>query len=161
MEEFVTQQSYVIAERLWADSTEPGLETKSCCEGFPLKAASFPLYSSPCTRTPAPPGAGVHQSVKLLKFTDDTTKWEMNISSITKKAQQRMYFLRQQVQPANLPMMVHFYTPIIESILTSSTTFWYAAATAMDKGRLQHVIGSAEKDPNPNPLSRTCRPPGP
>src|SRR4029434_8180377 len=39
----------------------------------------------------------------------------------------------------------HFYTCIIESILTSSITIWYAAATANDKGRLQRNIRSAEK----------------
>jgi len=42
-------------------------------------------------------------------------------------------------------MMVHLSTAIIESVLTSSITTWYAAATAKDKGRLQCVIGSAEK----------------
>ncbi|KAL6098103.1 uncharacterized protein ACO6RY_13481 [Pungitius sinensis] len=41
-------------------------------------------------------------------------------------------------------MMVHFYTAIIESILCSSITVWYAAATAKDKGRFQCVIRSAE-----------------
>ncbi|KAL6094723.1 uncharacterized protein ACO6RY_16076 [Pungitius sinensis] len=36
-------------------------------------------------------------------------KWELNISSMTKKAQQRMFFLR-QLKKFNLPqtMMVHF-----------------------------------------------------
>uniref|UniRef100_A0AAQ4QSM7 Alkylated DNA repair protein AlkB homologue 8 N-terminal domain-containing protein n=1 Tax=Gasterosteus aculeatus aculeatus TaxID=481459 RepID=A0AAQ4QSM7_GASAC len=73
-------------------------------------------------------------------------KWELNISSITKKAQQRLFFLR-QLKKFNLPktMMVHFYTAIIESILCSSITVWYAAATAKDKGRLQRVIRSAER----------------
>lgn len=57
-----------------------------------------------------------------------------------------MYFLR-QVKKFNLPktMMVHFYSSIIESILTSSITIWYAAATAKDKSRLQCVILFAEK----------------
>ncbi|KAK9517319.1 hypothetical protein VZT92_025201 [Zoarces viviparus] len=70
-------------------------------------------------------------------------KWELNISSITKKAQQRMYFLR-QLNKFNLPktMLVHFYRAIIESILCSSITVWYAAATAKDKGRLQRIIRS-------------------
>uniref|UniRef100_A0AAQ4P2L3 Alkylated DNA repair protein AlkB homologue 8 N-terminal domain-containing protein n=1 Tax=Gasterosteus aculeatus aculeatus TaxID=481459 RepID=A0AAQ4P2L3_GASAC len=73
-------------------------------------------------------------------------KWELNISSITKKAQQRLFFLR-QLKKFNLPktMMVHFYTAIIESILCSSITVWYAAATAKDKGRLERVIRSAER----------------
>ncbi|XP_077947179.1 uncharacterized protein LOC144388805 [Gasterosteus aculeatus] len=73
-------------------------------------------------------------------------KWGLNISSITKKAQQRLFFLR-QLKKFNLPktMMVHFYTAIMESILCSSITVWYAAATAKDKGRLQRVIRSAER----------------
>ncbi|KAK9513181.1 hypothetical protein VZT92_026739 [Zoarces viviparus] len=73
-------------------------------------------------------------------------KWELNISSITKKAQQRMYFLR-QLNKFNLPktMLVHFYRAIIESILCTSITVWYAAATAKDKGRLQRIIRSAER----------------
>ena len=73
-------------------------------------------------------------------------KWELNIDSLTKKAQQRMYFLR-QLKKFNLPrtMMVQFYSSIIESILTSSITIWYAGATAKDKSRLQRVIRSAEK----------------
>lgn len=40
--------------------------------------------------------------------------------------------------------MVYFYTSIIESIHTFSI-IWYAAATAMDKRRLQHIICSAER----------------
>ncbi|KAK3507224.1 hypothetical protein QTP70_011003 [Hemibagrus guttatus] len=42
-------------------------------------------------------------------------------------------------------MLVNFYTVIIESSLTSSITVWFAAATARDKVKLQHVIHSAEK----------------
>jgi len=89
-------------------------------------------------------------------------RWELNISSITKKAQQRM----RQLKQFNLPktMMVHFYTTIIESILTFSITIWYAAATTKDKGRLQPVIGSADEVQGANCLflqdlhaSRTLR----
>ncbi|KAK3570701.1 hypothetical protein QTP86_025018 [Hemibagrus guttatus] len=42
-------------------------------------------------------------------------------------------------------MLVNFYTAIIESVLTSSITVWFAAATARDKAKLQRVIHSAEK----------------
>ena len=73
-------------------------------------------------------------------------KGELNISSLIKKPQQRMYFLW-QLKKFNLPktMMVHFYTAIIESILTSSITIWCAAATAKDKSRLQRIIRTAEQ----------------
>uniref|UniRef100_A0AAQ4RZY3 Reverse transcriptase domain-containing protein n=1 Tax=Gasterosteus aculeatus aculeatus TaxID=481459 RepID=A0AAQ4RZY3_GASAC len=73
-------------------------------------------------------------------------KWELKISSITKKAQQKLFFLR-QLKKFNLPktMMIHFYMAIIEPIFCSSITIWYAAATDKDKGRLQRVIRSAER----------------
>ncbi|KAK3548857.1 hypothetical protein QTP70_021281, partial [Hemibagrus guttatus] len=128
-------------------------------QGCVLSSLLFSLYTNGCTSG--------HQSVKLLKFADDTTliglisdgdesaykdititkelKWEQNIRPLTKKAQQRMYFLR-QLKKFLLPvkMLVNFYTVIIESILTSSITVWFAAATARDKAKLQHVIHSAE-----------------
>ncbi|KAM4552747.1 uncharacterized protein PAE49_016129 isoform 1-T1 [Odontesthes bonariensis] len=73
-------------------------------------------------------------------------KWEPTISSLTRKAQQRMYFLR-QLRKAKLPaqLMVQFYTAIIESILCSSITVWYPGASARDRHRLQRVVRSAEK----------------
>ncbi len=51
----------------------------------------------------------------------------------------------QQLKMFNLPktMMVYFYTTIVESVLTSSITIWYAAATA--KGGLQRNHCCAEK----------------
>ncbi|TWW53899.1 hypothetical protein D4764_0249140, partial [Takifugu flavidus] len=42
-------------------------------------------------------------------------------------------------------MLVQFYTAIIESILTSSITVWYAGTTARDRLRLQRVVRAAEK----------------
>ena len=54
-------------------------------------------------------------------------KWELNISSLTKKASYGS-----------------FYTAI-ESILPSSITIWCTFATAKDKSRLQLIIRTAEK----------------
>ena len=104
-----------------------------------------PAPPNPITLSDAPV-----DSVESIRFLgtiiSQDLKWELNIISLTKKAHQRMYFLR-QLKKFNLPkaMMVNFYTSIIESILTSSITIWYAAATAKDKSRLQRVIRSAEK----------------
>uniref|UniRef100_A0AAX7V5F4 Reverse transcriptase domain-containing protein n=1 Tax=Astatotilapia calliptera TaxID=8154 RepID=A0AAX7V5F4_ASTCA len=89
-------------------------------------------------------------SVESFRFLGTTItqdlKWEPTITSVIKKAQQRMYFLR-QLKKFNLPTrtMMQFYTAIIESILTSSITVWYAGATIRDKQRLQRVVRSAEK----------------
>ncbi|XP_078103936.1 uncharacterized protein LOC144516479 [Sander vitreus] len=106
-------------------------------------------------KNPAPPApitlcGSTIDTVESFRFLGTSIsqdlKGELNISSLVKKAQQRMYFLR-QLKKFNLPktMMGHFYTAFIESILTSSITIWYAASTAKDKGRLQRVIRSAEK----------------
>ncbi|TWW79772.1 hypothetical protein D4764_10G0008020 [Takifugu flavidus] len=73
-------------------------------------------------------------------------KWEPTISSLIKKAQQRMFFLR-KLRKLKLPprMLAQFYTAIIESILTSSITVWFAGATVRDRLRLQRVVRAAEK----------------
>uniref|UniRef100_A0A1A8C8J6 Alkylated DNA repair protein AlkB homologue 8 N-terminal domain-containing protein n=1 Tax=Nothobranchius kadleci TaxID=1051664 RepID=A0A1A8C8J6_NOTKA len=73
-------------------------------------------------------------------------KWETNINSILKKAQQRMYFLR-QLRKYGLPqeLLIIFYTAAVESILCSSITVWFGSATKMDKCRLQRIIKTAGK----------------
>ncbi|XP_078801091.1 uncharacterized protein LOC144991141 [Oryzias latipes] len=85
-------------------------------------------------------------SVLFLGITQDL-KWEPSISSLLKKVQQRIYFLRQLKKAAGPDdeMMVQLYTAIIESILTSSITVWYTGATTRDINRLQHIVYSAEK----------------
>ena len=104
-----------------------------------------PAPPTPITLCDSPVATVEHFRFLGTTITEDL-KWELNISSLIKKAQQRMYFLR-QLKKFNLPrtMMVNFYTSIIESILTSSITIWYAAATERDNNRLQRIIHSAEK----------------
>ena len=59
-------------------------------------------------------------------------KWGLNIDAL-KKAQKRMYFLRQLRKfKLSRTMMVQFYTAIIESIYTLSITIWFSAATVRD-----------------------------
>jgi len=78
----------------------------------------FRKYAAP----PAPitlcdsPGTAVESFRFLGTIIAQDLKWEQNISWLPKT------------------MMVNFYTSIIESILTSSITIWYAVATAKDKG---------------------------
>lgn len=52
------------------------------------------------------------------------------------ETQQRMDLLKKFILPTT--RMVHFYTTITESILTSSITIWYAAATAKTAAHLPH-----------------------
>ncbi|XP_051931225.1 uncharacterized protein LOC127607140 isoform X2 [Hippocampus zosterae] len=89
-------------------------------------------------------------TVETFKFLGITVsqdmKWEVNTISILKRARQRMYFLR-LLRKHGLPQEVlrQFYTAVIESILCSSITVWFGAATKKDKIRLQRTVRTAEK----------------
>ncbi len=54
-------------------------------------------------------------------------KWDNHIVSIVRKAQQRLYFLR-QLRKFNLPqeLLKQFYSAIIESVLCTSITVWFS-----------------------------------
>ncbi len=71
-------------------------------------------------------------------------KWDNH--SIVKKAQQRLYFLR-QLRKFNLPqeLLKQFYSAIIESILCTSTTVWFSSATKAELRRLRRVVRTAER----------------
>ncbi len=68
-------------------------------------------------------------------------KWDIHIDSIVKKAQQRLYFLR-QLRKFNLPqeLLKQFYSAIIESVLCTSVTVWFSSATKSDLKRLRRVV---------------------
>ncbi len=73
-------------------------------------------------------------------------KWDNHIESIVKKAQQRLYFLR-QLRKFNLPqeLLKQFYSAIIESVLCTSITVWFSSATKSDHRRLWRVVRTAER----------------
>ncbi len=87
-------------------------------------------------------------AVESFKFLGTTIsqdlKWDNHIDSIVKKAQQRLYFLRQL---RNLPqeLLKQFYSAIIESVLCSSITVWFGSATKTDIRRLQRTVRTAER----------------
>ncbi|XP_057186360.1 uncharacterized protein LOC130552196 isoform X2 [Triplophysa rosa] len=89
-------------------------------------------------------------TVESFRFLGSTIsqdlKWESHIDSIVKKAQQRLYFLR-QLRKFNLPqeLLTQFYSVVIESVLCTSITVWYGSATKSDLRRLQRTVRSAEK----------------
>ncbi|TWW53073.1 NACHT, LRR and PYD domains-containing protein 12 [Takifugu flavidus] len=108
------------------------------------KTESHSPFAPPC------PHGLPHHIADSFRFLGTTIardlKWEPTISSLIKKAQQRMFFLR-KLRKLKLPprMLAQFYTAIIESILTSSITVWFAGATVRDRLRLQRVVRAAEK----------------
>ncbi|KAK3564663.1 hypothetical protein QTP86_024528, partial [Hemibagrus guttatus] len=73
-------------------------------------------------------------------------KWDTHIDSIVKKAQQRLYFLR-QLRKFNLPqeLLIQFYSAVIESVLCTSITVWFGSATKSDIRRLQTTVRTAER----------------
>ncbi|KAL0173630.1 hypothetical protein M9458_029598, partial [Cirrhinus mrigala] len=73
-------------------------------------------------------------------------KWDTHIDSIAKKAQQRLYFLR-QLRKFNLPqeLLKQFYTAVIESVLCTSITVWFGLATKSDTRRLQRTVRTTER----------------
>ncbi|KAM9355553.1 BCL2 modifying factor 1 isoform 1-T2 [Pholidichthys leucotaenia] len=89
-------------------------------------------------------------TVDSFKFLGTTIsrnlKWSSHIDTVRKKAQQRLFFLR-QLKKFDLPqeLLVVFYTAIIQSVLCFSITVWFGSATKQDKTRLQRIIKSAER----------------
>ncbi|KAL0202538.1 hypothetical protein M9458_000556, partial [Cirrhinus mrigala] len=82
------------------------------------------------------------ESVSSTKFlgvhiTEDLT-WTTNTMSLSKKAQQRLHFLR-QLKRASLPppILTTFYRASTERVLTSCITVWYGNCSAADRKTLQ------------------------
>ncbi|KAL0186783.1 hypothetical protein M9458_018453, partial [Cirrhinus mrigala] len=73
-------------------------------------------------------------------------KWDTHIDSIAKKAQQRLYFLR-QLKKFNLPqeLLKQFYSVVIESVLCTSMTVWFGSATKSDTRRLQRTVRTTKR----------------
>ncbi len=86
-------------------------------------------------------------STKFLgvHITEDLT-WTSNTKSISKKAQQRLHFLR-RLKRASLPppILTTFYRGTIESVLTSCITVWYGNCCAADRKTLQQTVNTAAK----------------
>lgn len=70
--------------------------------------------------------------------------WTTNTTSITKKAQQRLHFLR-CLKQANLPppILTGFYRGTIESILTRCIFIWFRSASAAYWNSLQRIVEAA------------------
>ncbi len=86
-------------------------------------------------------------STKFLgvHITEDLT-WTTNTMSLSKKAQQRLHFLR-RLKSASLPppILTTFYRGTIESVLTSCITVWYGNCSAADRKTLQRTVNTAVK----------------
>ncbi|XP_051886490.1 uncharacterized protein LOC127578465 isoform X2 [Pristis pectinata] len=83
--------------------------------------------------------------------------WAQHIDTITKEAQQRLYFIRSLRRFGMSPKtLANFYRCAVESILTGCITVWYGGSIVQDRKRLQSVVDSATPSrAQPSPPSRT------
>ncbi|KAL0195034.1 hypothetical protein M9458_008606, partial [Cirrhinus mrigala] len=96
------------------------------------------IDSSAVERVSSTKFLGVH-------ITEDLT-WTTNTMSLSKKAQQRLHFLR-RLKRASLPppILTTFYRGTIESVLTSCITVWYGNCSTADRKTLQRTVSTAAK----------------
>ncbi len=106
--------------------------------GTPLTTPPLTIDSSTVERVSSTKFLGVH-------ITEDLT-WTTNTMSLSKKAQQRLHFLR-RLKRASLPppILTTFYRGTIESVLTSCITVWYGNCSAADRKTLQRTVNTAAK----------------
>ena len=88
--------------------------------------------------------------VDCFKFLGTTISrdlgWVTHVQAIRKKAQQRLYFLRQLKKfGVNKSILVQFYRAIIESVLSFSITTWYGNTSQAGKDDLHRVVKTASK----------------
>ncbi|KAK3525747.1 hypothetical protein QTP70_007384 [Hemibagrus guttatus] len=92
-------------------------------------------------------------SVEIVKSTKflgvhlaENFTWSINTSSISKKDQQHLYFLR-RLRKARLPppILTVFYRGTIESVLSSCITAWFGNCTVSARKTLQQIVRTAEK----------------
>ena len=87
------------------------------------------------------------QHVKFLgSMISSDLKWELNVDTIVKKAQQRLYVLR-RLRSFGLTTQItlNFYKAVIESVLTCSITVLLGTITAKEKLRLNGVVNMLPK----------------
>ncbi|KAI5617008.1 gastrula zinc finger protein XlCGF28.1-like, partial [Silurus asotus] len=81
---------------------------------------------------------GIHISADL--------SWNINTSSLVKKAHQRLFFLRTlKKNQLSSDILVNFYRCAVESILTSCVTVWYGSCSAAERKALQRVVKTAQR----------------
>ncbi len=105
---------------------------------YPVDHPPLTIDSSTVERVSSTKFLGVH-------ITEDLT-WTTNTKSVSKKAQQRLHFLR-RLKRASLPppILTTFYRGTIESVLTSCITVWYGNCCAADRKTLQRTVNTAAK----------------
>lgn len=90
------------------------------------------------------------EQVSSFKFLGTTISsdlsWDSNVTSIVKKCQQRLHFLRQLRKfGMSTEILAQFYRAVIEGILCFSITVWYGNATSKERKQLERIVITASK----------------
>ena len=86
------------------------------------------------------------ERVDCFKLISNDLAWENNTDAVVKKAQQRLFFLRQLKKfGLRREILVQFYRSAIESILTFSICVWFGGISQRQRGRLDRVVKTASK----------------
>ncbi len=115
-------------------------KTKQVVMDFRRNSVNHPpltIDSSTVERVSSTKFLGVH-------ITEDLT-WITNTTSFSKKAQQRLHFLRRLKRASLPPPILTFYRGTIESVLTSCIAVWYGNCSAADRKTLQRTVNTAAK----------------
>ncbi|KAK0154530.1 hypothetical protein N1851_003367 [Merluccius polli] len=101
------------------------------------------------THTPIHINGMAVERVSSFKFLgthiSETLTWTINTSSLVKKANQRLFFLRTlKKNHLSADILCNFYRCVIESILTNCITAWYGNCTVADRKSLQRVVKAAQ-----------------
>ncbi|KAK0156083.1 hypothetical protein N1851_001364 [Merluccius polli] len=101
------------------------------------------------THTPIHINGMAVERVSSFKFLgthiSETLTWTINTSSLVKKANQRLFFLRTlKKNHLSADILCNFYRCAIESILTNCITAWYGNCTVADRKSLQRVVKAAQ-----------------
>ena len=82
----------------------------------------------------------------LGMITSSDLRWENITDAVVKKAQQRLYFLRQLKKfGLRREIRVQFYRSAIESILAFSICVWFGCISQRQRSRLDRVVKIASK----------------
>ncbi len=116
-------------------------KTKEVVLDFRRNSVDHPpltIDSSTVERVSSTKFLGVH-------ITEDLT-WTTNTMSLSKKAQQRLHFLRRlKIACLPPPILTTFYRGSNESVLNSCITGWYGNCSAADRKTLQRTVNTAAK----------------
>jgi hypothetical protein len=106
--------------------------------------------SKACIHTPIHINGAEVERVTNFKFLgvhiSQDLSWSLNTSTLIKKAQQRLFFLRKLKKAGLSPQILrNFYRCTVESIHTNCFRVWYGNCTMADRKALQRVVKTAQK----------------